>query len=54
MVPSMLEKFSYGVVVFTFYLQSLMHGSDVVLAAVDALFGLLFLVAFLKTPLVKA
>lgn len=49
MIPSMLEKFSYGTAVVMLVLQGRMHSSDLVFGAVDLLLGLLFVVAYLKT-----
>jgi len=49
MIPSMFEKFSYAAALLALYLQHRMHATDVVLAGADLLFGLLFIVAFLKT-----
>lgn len=49
MIPSVLEKFSYGVVLLVLYSQARVHGSDLVLAGVDMLLGILFIVAYLKT-----
>src|SRR5262252_6070133 len=46
MIPSVIEKFGYAVAVVVLVLQNRMHASDLVLAIVDALFGLLFIVAF--------
>ena len=49
MIPSVLEKFGYCSALSIVYLQGRLHSSDLVFAAADALFGLLFLVAFVKT-----
>ena len=49
MLPSILEKFSYFVALATLYLQHRMHASDFGIACIDLLFGILFIVAFLKT-----
>jgi hypothetical protein len=49
MIPSLLEKFGYGATLFVLYLQNRLHIQDLALGGVDVLFGVLFLVAFLKT-----
>jgi hypothetical protein len=49
MLPSIVEKFSYGIAVITLVLQGRMHRSDLVFAATDTLLGLLFVVAYIKT-----
>ena len=46
MIPSMVEKFSYGATVVTLVLQGRMHGSDLVFAATDTLLGVLFAAAY--------
>ncbi len=51
MIPAVIEKFTYGIAMFVLYSQSRVHGSDMVFAAVDTLLGILFIVAFLKTPI---
>jgi len=50
MIPSILEKFGYGASLTVLYLQHRLHPSDLAFGAMDALFGLLFVIAFLKTP----
>ena len=50
MIPSVVEKFSFVIAMAVLYSQQRIHASDLVLVAVDALFGLLFIVAFLRTP----
>jgi len=49
MLPSMFEKFSYGVVVFTLCFQSRMRRGDLVFGIVDVLLGIFFVVAFMRT-----
>jgi hypothetical protein len=49
MIPSMIEKFGYGASLFVLYLQQRIHPSDLVFAGVDTLFGVLFVLAFLRT-----
>ena len=48
MLPSVLEKFGYGASLTVLYFQSRIHPQDLVFAGMDALFGILFLVAFFK------
>ena len=50
MIPAVIEKFTYGIAMFVLYSQSRVHGSDMVFAVVDTLLGILFIIAFLKTP----
>ena len=50
MIPSIFEKFSYGTAVVVLVLQNRMKPSDLVFAATDVLLGVLFIVAYLKTP----
>ncbi len=54
MIPSMVEKFSYGIAVVVLVLQSRMHSSDLVFAGTDLLLGVLFVVAYLLTPVRSA
>lgn len=49
MIPSMFEKFSYGIAVVTLVSQNRMHPSDLVFAATDLLLGILFVIAYSKT-----
>jgi hypothetical protein len=46
-VPSVVEKFGYGVAVIVLFLQSRIRATDLVFAATDLVLGLLFLSAFL-------
>jgi hypothetical protein len=48
-IACIVEKFSYGAALSALYLQGRLHPSDLTFGAVDLLFGLLFVVAFLKT-----
>jgi hypothetical protein len=50
MIPSVIEKFSYGIAVVALVLQHRMHASDLAFGAMDLLLGVLFLAAFLRTP----
>jgi hypothetical protein len=49
MIPSVLEKFTYGIAVVALVMQGRMHRSDLVLAATDSILGLLFVIAYLQT-----
>lgn len=49
MIPSILEKLSYGVAVVILVLQGRMHRSDVVFGVVDLLLGAMFLLCYIKT-----
>jgi len=49
MIPSVLEKFGYGASLLVLYLQHRLHPQDLGLGGVDLLFGVLFIVAFLRT-----
>jgi hypothetical protein len=50
MIPSIIEKFSYGAAVVILVLQARMHSSDLVFAGTDLLLGVLFVMAYFKTP----
>jgi hypothetical protein len=50
MLPAILEKFAYGLALVALYLQGRLHTPDLTFGVVDLFFGLLFIVAFLKTP----
>ncbi len=50
MIPSLLEKFSYAVAVVLLVTQGRMHASDLVFGGADLLLGVLFAMAYLKTP----
>jgi hypothetical protein len=49
MIPSVLEKFTYGIAVMALVMQGRMHRSDLVFAATDSILGLLFVIAYLVT-----
>jgi hypothetical protein len=49
MVAGMIEKFSYGATLIALYLQHRLHRSDLTFGIVDLLFGMLFVIAFLRT-----
>lgn len=49
MIPSVVEKFTYGIAVVALVVQGRMHRSDLVFGATDSILGLLFVIAYLKT-----
>jgi hypothetical protein len=49
MIPSVIEKFGYGATLLALYLQRRLHPQDLALGCVDVLFGVSFLIAFLRT-----
>ena len=50
MIPSVLEKVGYGAAVIALVLQGRMHKSDLLFAGTDLFLGLLFVIAYFKTP----
>ena len=50
MIPSVLEKVGYGAAVIVLVQQGRMHQSDLVFASTDLLLGVLFVIAYFKTP----
>jgi hypothetical protein len=50
MIPSVIEKFSFGIAGIVLVLQHRMHSSDLVLIGMDLLLGVLFVAAYFKTP----
>ena len=48
-VPAIIEKFGYGIVVLVLVSQNRMRSSDLMFGCVDLLLGALFVAAFLKT-----
>ncbi len=50
MIPSVIEKFSYAAAVFVLVGQGRMHSSDMVFGVVDLLLGILFVIAYVRTP----
>jgi hypothetical protein len=50
MIPSMFEKFSYAAAVLILVLQARTRSSDLLFAGTDFLLGVLFVVAYFKTP----
>jgi hypothetical protein len=49
MIAGMVEKFTYAASLTLLYLQRRLHPTDLTFGAVDFLFGLLFVFAFLRT-----
>jgi hypothetical protein len=49
MVPSVVEKFTYGIAVMALVMQGRMHGSDLVFAGTDLTLGVLFVGAYVVT-----
>jgi hypothetical protein len=49
MIPSVVEKFSYGIAVAALVMQGRMHHSDLVFAGTDLVLGVLFVVAWVTT-----
>ncbi|MCU1242283.1 MAG: hypothetical protein JWO71_3009 [Candidatus Acidoferrum typicum] len=50
MIPSIFEKFSYGTAVVVMVLQARTSRSDLLFAGTDFLLGVLFAIAYFKTP----
>jgi hypothetical protein len=48
MIPSVLEKVSFGAAVIVLVLQARMHKPDLVFAGTDMLLGVLFVIAYFK------
>ena len=53
MIPSVVEKVTYGIAVVALVVQGRMHRSDLVFAATDSILGLLFVIAYLKTEVTR-
>jgi hypothetical protein len=49
MIPSVLEKFGYGAGLAVLFGQHRIHPTDFGFGCIDLLFGVLFVVAFIKT-----
>jgi hypothetical protein len=49
-IPSIVEKFSFGVAVVILVMQARMHSSDLFFAGTDLLLGVLFVAAYFRTP----
>jgi len=50
MIPSILEKFTYGLAVVILVVQGRMHASDLMFGGADLIFGILFLLAYFRAP----
>ena len=50
MIPAVLEKLVYSIPVIILVLQNRMSSSDLVFAATDLSLGVLFVLAYLRTP----
>ena len=51
MIPSVLEKLTYGTAVVLLVGQGRMHASDMAFGGIDLLLGILFVVAYFRTRL---
>ena len=51
MLPSVFEKFSYGIALIALYLQHRLRGADMGFGCIDLVFGVLFLIAYAKTSI---
>lgn len=49
MIPSVIEKFAWGIAVTVLVAQGRMHSSDMLFAGTDTLLGVLFIAAYWKT-----
>jgi hypothetical protein len=49
MIPSVVEKFTFGVAVVVLVMQGRMHSGDLVFAATDLTLGVLFVAAYMAT-----
>jgi hypothetical protein len=49
MIPSVVEKFTYGIAVGLLVMQGRMHPADMIFGGVDLLLGILFVVAYFNT-----
>ena len=50
MVPAIFEKFGYAATMVVLYLQMRLNRSQVIVAIPDLILGILFFVAYFKTP----
>ena len=53
MIPSVVEKFTFGVAVVALVINGRMHGTDLVFAGTDLTLGVLFVAAYLMTKGLK-
>ena len=49
MIPSIVEKFTYGIAAVVLVLHGRMHASDLVFAGADLFWGVMFVIAFVLT-----
>ena len=49
MVPSVVEKFTFGIAVVVLVMQGRMHASDLMFGTTDLVLGVLFVAAWVKT-----
>ncbi|PYT94134.1 MAG: hypothetical protein DMG36_06360 [Acidobacteria bacterium] len=49
MIPSVFEKFSFGIAVLVLFSQGRMHAPDLLFAGVDLVLGILFVTSHFKT-----
>src|SRR6266576_2042750 len=49
MIPSVIEKFTYGVAVGLLVMQERMHPANMIFGGIDLLLGILFVVAYFNT-----
>jgi len=54
MIPAVIEKFSYAIAMLALFFQHRIHAGDLLFVATDSLLGVLFLVAFFRTPSMPA
>ena len=50
MIPAVLEKLVYSIPVIILVQQKRMHPGDLLFAAIDLFLGVLFVIAYLRTP----
>jgi hypothetical protein len=50
MIPSVFEKFSYGIAVVVLVVQQRMRATDLMFGGVDLVLGILFVMAYFQTP----
>jgi hypothetical protein len=50
MIPAMFEKFSYGLAALLLFAQKRISSGDLIFSSADLILGVLFVIAFLKTP----
>jgi len=50
MLPSILEKLAYAASLTVLFLEHRLHSQDLAFGGIDGLFGVLFVIAFLRTP----